>query len=435
MADPGEATVVAVPGTADADQAPARDTRLWHSQALMSAVRRNERVIVRGEGAYVWDQDGNRLLDATASLWYCNIGHGRGEIADAVDAQMRELEAYHSFGQFATEPALELADRLAAMVPIADPRIFLTSGGGDGVEAAAKLVRRYWDLIGRPQKRLIITRELCYHGLHGFGTGLAGLDFNRTGQGELVPDAERVATNDAEALARMVAERGADSIAAFFCEPIIGAGGVIHPADGYLEEVQRICKANEILFVVDEVITGFGRTGAMFASERFNLEPDILLMAKGVTSGYLPLGAVAIAEPIWAPFWEPGSEAMFHHGITYSGHTSACAAAIANLDILEREDLPQRVRSLEGPLATALNALESHPLVDEVRAGIGLLAGVQLNDPAVAQDLAERCLESGVILRVIPNGTLQVSPPFVIEDADIRLLAEVIGAELDQLTV
>ena len=289
------------------DQSAARDTRLWHSQALMSAVRGRERLIARGEGAYVWDEDGNRLLDATASLWYCNVGHGRAEIADAVDAQMRRLEAYHCFQQFATRPAVELAERLAAMVPIDDARIYLTSGGGDSVEAAAKLARRFWDVVGRPEKRLIVTRELCYHGLHGFGTGIAGLDVNRTGQGELLADTERVATNEAEALARVVAEHGADAVAAFFCEPIIGAGGVVHPADGYLDQVQRICRENEILFVVDEVITGFGRTGEMFASERYGLAPDVMVMAKGVTSGYQPLGAVASPSPSGPRSGSPGA--------------------------------------------------------------------------------------------------------------------------------
>jgi putrescine aminotransferase len=433
MADPVQATAVLESRTG-AVPTSVRETRLWHSQAMMPAVRRDERLIVRGEGAYVWDEHGNRLLDATASLWYCNVGHGRAEIADAVDAQMRELETYHCFQQFATRPAVELADRLAAMVPIDDPRIFLTSGGGDSVEAAAKLSRRYWDVVGRPEKRVIITRELCYHGLHGFGTGLAGLDFNRTGQGELVPDAERVATNDADDLASLVAERGADSIAAFFCEPIIGAGGVIHPAEGYLERVQQICRENEILFIVDEVITGFGRTGEMFASGRYGLEPDIMLMAKGVTSGYLPLGAVAVAEPVWAPFWDEDNPQMFHHGITYSGHASACAAAIANLDILEREQLPQRARSLEGRLAGALAPLGANPLVSEVRAGVGLLAAIEFHDPAHADAAAGRCLDAGVILRVIANGALQVSPPLIIDEAEIALLAAVLASEIDQLS-
>jgi putrescine---pyruvate transaminase len=408
------------------------DTRLWHGQATMADVRHAERIIVRGQGSHVWDDTGKRLLDATASLWYCNVGHGRSEIVDAVEAQMRQLEAYHCFGPFATPAALGVAERLATIAPVDNPRIFLTSGGGDSVETAAKLARRYWDVVGEPRKRVIVTRELCYHGLHGFGTGLAGLDFNRTGQGELITDAVRVATNDAGALERLIAERGSDSIAAFFCEPIVGAGGVIHPADGYLEEVQRICADNRILFVVDEVITGFGRTGEMFASNRFGLRPDIMLMAKGVTSGYLPLGAVAISEPVWSPFWDGRGE-MFHHGITYSGHASACAAAIPNIDIIEREDLPGRARTLERPLEHALEPLAAHRLVSEVRAGIGLLGGVELRDPADAQRLAAYCIESGVIVRPIANGTLQISPPLVIEQDDIELIGQVLAAGLDAI--
>jgi putrescine aminotransferase len=417
---------------ARADGGPARDTFLWHGQATMGAVRHAERVIVRGEGSHVWDDAGNRLLDATASLWYCNVGHGRAEIVDAVEAQMRQLETYHCFGPFANPPALKVAERLAALVPVDNARIFLTSGGGDSVEAAAKLARRYWDVVGEPQKRTIVTRDLCYHGLHGFGTGIAGLDFNRTGQGELIADTARVATNDAGALERLIAELGADAIAAFFCEPIVGAGGVIAPAEGYLQQVQRICADNRILFVVDEVITGFGRTGEMFASDRFGLRPDMMLMAKGVTSGYMPLGGVAIAERVWSPFWDTRGE-MFHHGITYSGHASACAAAIPSLDILERESLAARARDLEGPLADALEPLAAHPRVSEVRAGIGLLGGVELRDPADAQWLAAYCLENGVIVRPIANGTLQISPPLVIAQPDIELIGRVLGAGLDVL--
>ena len=398
----------------------------------MTEVRGDERVIVRGEGSHVWDEDGTRLLDATASLWYCNVGHGRREIVDAVEAQMRELETYHCFGPFATPAALQVAERVAAIAPVDDARVFLTSGGGDSVETAAKLARRYWDVVGEPSRRVIVTRELCYHGLHGFGTGLAGLDFNRTGQGELIADVARVATNDAGDLERLVAERGAEAIAAFFCEPIVGAGGVIHPADGYLDDVQRICAENGILFVVDEVITGFGRTGETFASDRFGLRPDVMLMAKGITSGYMPLGAVAIAERVWAPFWGEGG-GMFHHGITYSGHASACAAAIPNLEILEREELAGRARELEGALFAALEPLSEHPLVADVRAGIGLLGGVQLQDPADARKLVTQCLDRGVIVRPIAGGTLQISPPLVIEREDVELIGDALAAGLDAI--
>jgi putrescine aminotransferase len=411
------------------------DTKLWHPQASMSRVKDAEIVLTRGEGAYVWDADGRRLLDATASLWYCNVGHGRAEIADAAAEQMRKLEAYSTFGRFATPPTLELAERVADMAPVADGRVFFGSGGSDAIETAAKLARFYWNALGKPGKRTVVTREHAYHGLHAFGTSIGGIEANSTGYGVLVTDTERVAHQDADALQRLVDERGADTIAAFFCEPVMGTGGLFPPAPGYLEAVQRICRENEILFVVDEVITGFGRVGTPFASDRFELDPDILIVAKGITSGYLPLGAAIIADRVWEPFWRDDPELMFRHGITYAGHATACAAALANLDILEREGLVARVRELESPLFDALSPLERSDHVVEVRGGVGLLAGIQCTDPAVAGRVVDDCLERGVLVRMIANSTVQVSPPFVVDEADIALLAEALGDALESLPV
>lgn len=406
------------------------DTYLWHSKAQMSVVRRSERVIVRGEGAYVWDQHGNKLLDAPASLWYCNVGHGRREIAEAVASQMQRLEAYSTFTDYATAPALELAARVAGMVPIEDPRVFLTSGGSDAVDTAVKLARRYWQLQGKTDKTAVVTREAAYHGLHGFGTSMAGIEFNRVGFGELMPNMLRVPVNDADALRELAAERG-DEIAAFVFEPVIGTGGVLPPAEGYLRSAQAICREHDILFVADEVICGFGRTGTMFACERFGLNPDIVLMAKGITSGYLPLGAAAFGQRLWEPFWQDGSEVVFHHGLTYAGHASCCAAALANLDILEREDLVRRVARLERELAAALSGLADHPAVEEVRGPIGLMAGVQLADPGLADAVCEACAQRGVLIRPITGGALQISPPFVIGQDEIDLLVEALAASLD----
>ncbi len=389
----------------------------------MSRVAGNELVMERGEGAYLWDTDGRRYLDATASLWYCNVGHGRARIAEAAAAQMKVLETYHTFGRFATPAALELAERVAAMVPIADSRVFFGSGGSDAIETAAKLALRYWNALDRPGRRTIVTRANAYHGLHAFGTSIGGIEANSVGYGELIADVARVDHADAEALQRLVDERGADSIAAFFCEPVMGTGGVFPPEPGYLDAVQRICRDNEILFVVDEVITGFGRTGAMFGSGRFGIEPDMMIVAKGITSGYLPLGATIVAERVWAPFWAEDPELMFRHGITYAGHTAACAAAMANLDILEEERLTERVLELEGPLLEALRPLEGSEHVTAVRGGVGLLAGVQCRDQAVADKVAAECVSNGVIARVIANATLQVSPPFVVDQGDIDLIA------------
>jgi putrescine---pyruvate transaminase len=400
----------------------------------MPSVKLAERVIVRGEGAYLWDAEGRRLFDTPASLWYCNVGHGRAEIADAVRRQMGEIEAYSTFQQFATPAALELSERLADMSPIPRAKVFLTSGGSDAVDVAAKLARRYWNAMGRPEKQVLVTRDKAYHGLHGIGTSIAGLDLNRQGYGELLRGTERVPTNDVEALEALLRESG-ESIAAFFCEPVVGTGGVIPPVPGFLETAQELCRAHDVLFIADEVITGFGRTGSMFACDRYGIEPDMLTFAKGVTSGYLPVGGVLIGERIWEPFWADDSDLIFRHGITYSGHASACAAAIANLDLLEREGLVARVAELEAELVAALGPLADHPAVQEVRAGVGLLGGIELTDPAAALAAAEACYGAGVIIRVLLPKTLQVSPPFVTTPSDLYRMAEVIIDALGAVAV
>jgi adenosylmethionine-8-amino-7-oxononanoate aminotransferase len=396
----------------------------------MPSVKNSELVLVRGEGAFVWDEQGRKLLDVPASLWYCNVGHGRGEIADAVARQMRRLETYSSFQQNTTRPALELAERVSALAPVEDSRVFFTSGGSDSIDTAVKLARRYWHAVGRPNKRTIVSRESGYHGLHGFGTSITGIEDNREGLGELMPETVRVPTNDADAFTRLLDEQG-DTIAAFVCEPVIGTGGVVFSAAGYLETVQQACRRHDVLFVVDEVITGFGRTGEMFASSRFGLEPDVLVVAKGITSGYMPLGAAIIAQRVWDPFWKDGSDLVFRHGVTYAGHTAACAAAHANLDLLERERLVERVLELEPLLSDALDPLRSHPGVAEVRTGAGLLAGIELADPSAAARVYDLCLAAGALMRVIAGGTLQISPPFVVEEADLHFVARVVADALD----
>jgi adenosylmethionine-8-amino-7-oxononanoate aminotransferase len=398
----------------------------------MPAVKRAEVVIDRGEGAYLWDEAGRKLLDAPAGLWYCNVGHGRREIADAVARQMARLETYHTFNQYANRPAIELAARVAELSGLGGAKVFLTSGGSDAIDTAGKLARRYWSALGRPTKTTIVTRDRGYHGLHTLGTSIVGLEINQEGIGPLVRETVRVPTNDAAAFEAMVGEIGPDSIAAFFAEPIVGTGGVIHPAPGYFEAVQRLCRDNDILFVADEVVCGFGRTGELFGIHRFGLEPDMLVFAKGVTSGYLPLGGVVASERVAAPFWEDGSELIFRHGLTYAGHASVCVAALANLDILEREELVARVRELESVLAGALRPLESHALVRQVRTGIGLLTGIVVADHPTALRVSERCLDKGVLMRALPDAVLHVSPPFVVTEDDIRLLAEALAEALDE---
>jgi adenosylmethionine-8-amino-7-oxononanoate aminotransferase len=408
------------------------ETRLWHAQAHMPTVKSREVVIARGEGAYVWDESGHRLLDAPAALWFCNVGHGRAEIAEAAAAQMKVLAAYSSFQEYATRPAIELAERLAAMVPVSNPKIFFTSGGGDAIDSAAKLIRRYWSAIGRPEKSLLVTRSSSYHGLHGHGTSIVGIEIHKEGLPHLDPGTLRIPTNDTAAVEALVAERG-DEIAAIFCEPIVGSGGIIPPAPGYLERVQELCRAHDIVFVADEVITGFGRAGAMFASERFGLEPDVMIMAKGMTSGYLPMGAMVVGERVAEPFWKDGSDLIFRHGLTYSGHATVCAAAHANLDIMEREHLVERVRRLEGVLHEAMQPLAEHELVKEVRSGIGLLAAVELHDYDTARAVCQPCIDRGVLMRLITGPTLHVSPPFVIDEREIAFIASTIGEVLDEV--
>jgi putrescine---pyruvate transaminase len=407
---------------------------LWQPQAHMPSVLAGDRMtIVSGEGANVTTDDGRTLLDATAGLWHANIGHGRPELAEAAAAQMRTLETYHTFGRIVNDQALALADRLETMSPIADPKVFLVSGGSDAIDTAGKLARRFWQHHGHANKRILISRQSSYHGLHGFGTSLAGIPVNREGYGSesLIPETARVPANDADALAAEIERLGADRVAAFFAEPIIGTGGVILPAPGYLQRVEEICRAYDVLFVADEVITGFGRTGAMFATELFELHPDMVVMAKGITSGYAPLGGLLIAPSVWEPFFDSPDAPIFRHGVTYSGHATACAVAQANLDVIESENLVAHVKELEPELVRAMAQVAKHPSVAEVRTGIGLLAGVNLVEDVSADLITRVCLEAGILLRALPDNTLQISPPFVIEAGDLWRIAGAIAVALD----
>ncbi|MFD1211019.1 aspartate aminotransferase family protein [Arthrobacter sp. GCM10027362] len=409
---------------------------LWSAQAHMPSVLPRRIVITEGKGAYVTTSEGQRLLDATAGLWHANIGHGRESVAKAAYDQLCKLETYHVFGRFANDVALSLADRVVAMGPIPNAKMIFNSGGSDSVDAACKIARRHWQLEGKATKKTVLSRTFSYHGLHAFGTSVAGLDFNREGYGtdSLVPETARIPTNDIEGVRAVVDEIGPENIAAIITEPIIGTGGVIPPAAGYLEGLQEIARRNDILLIIDEVITGFGRTGSMFASARFNLEPDMVLVAKGITSGYVPLGGILIAERIWGRFYRGQDAPILRHGMTYSGHATACAAAHANLDILEREQLVPRSLELESVLDKALAPLAAHPLVAEIRSGVGFLAGVQLVPDADAEAVANACIDDGgVITRPLRGNTLQISPPFVVTDEDVDLIAKTIGQTLDTL--
>ena len=411
-------------------------TRFWHPVADMAAVSASgELILERAEGVHVWDEAGRRYLDATGGLWYCNVGYGRDEIVDAAMAQMRRLPAYSHYGDVSSRPTTDLAERIARIAPVDDAAVFFASGGGESVETAVKLVRRYWSLLGRDEKTIVVSRERAYHGLAGYGTSLVGMDVFTVGVGPLAGDTLHVPWDDASALAAALDEAGPERVAAFFCEPIVGAGGVLLPPPGYLEEARRICRERDVLFVADEVICGFCRVGAWFASTRFGLDPDLVTFAKGVTSGYLPLGGVIVGGRVREPFWSPGA-GVWRHGYTYSGHATATAAAHANLDVMERESLAERARGLESELAAALEPLASHSLVSEVRAGLGVLAAVQLSADALADDatVADRAVgaarEHGVLLRGLAGGSLQISPALVIDGAG---LAELVAGLRDAL--
>lgn len=407
----------------------------WHPFADMGAVTEGgEFVLTRGDGVWVFDENDRRYLDATAGLWFANIGHGRRELAEAAAEQMKALAAYSSFGDFAVRATLDLAERVAALAPMADTKVFLTSGGSDAVDTAAKLARRYWHEVGQPDRTVLISRTAAYHGMHAAGTALAGIPANRDGYGELLPDTLVVDRDSVDELRATIERVGPDRVAAFFCEPVIGAGGVYPPRPGYLAAVRALCREYGVLFVADEVVTGFGRIGgAWFASERYNLDPDVITCAKGITSGYLPMGATLVAGRVAEPFFRPGAGVWWRHGYTYSGHPVAAAVALRNLELLERENLLAEAKRLEGTLAKELARLTEHPLVAEVRSGAGALAAVQLTDPAQAPHLVKALRRQAVSTRVVGAGAIQVSPALVMSDDEVRLLADGIWAALSEL--
>jgi adenosylmethionine-8-amino-7-oxononanoate aminotransferase len=409
----------------------------WHPFADMGAVSKSELLIERGEGPWVFDADDNRYLDGTASLWYANLGHGRAEIADAVAAQMKRIEAYHTFSDLSNRPANELCEALAARAPMPNAKVFLTSGGGDSIEVAAKLARRHFLQQGQPERVHLISRTQGYHGTHGFGTSLGGIEANVTNWGPLVPQVSTVPFDSLPALEEEIRRVGPDKVAAFFCEPVIGAGGVHVPPEGYIQGVADLCAEHGILLVIDAVICAFGRLGTWFGVERWpDVKPAMITFAKGVTSGYLPLGGVVVNESVSAPYFEAPGGPMFRHGATYAGHPSVCAAALATLEIYESEDIIRRGRDLEQPLHDALKPLAEHPGASEVRGGLGFLAAVSVAadaDPGAAARLAAGARKAGVLVRPLLGG-VAVSPPLICEQEHIDLLAQAIKAGLDAVT-
>ncbi len=403
----------------------------WNPMTNVGAFREEGVTIVRGRGSTVWDDAGTELIDISGALWYCNVGYGRTELADAAAAQMRELASYKTYDGFTAPPTEALAARVAQLVPLDGAKVFFTSGGGESIDTAAKLARAYWAAVGEPDKHVVISRQFAYHGSNAYGTSLGGMAPLVETYGRLVPEVEQVPWDDAGALGEAIDRIGADRVAAFFAEPIIGAGGVLIPPEGYLDRVQEICRERGVLLVLDEVITGFGRTGEWFATGRYGLSPDLITVAKGITSGYIPLGGVIASSRVAEPFWSEGTQHVFRHGFTYSGHATACAVGLANLEVIEREGLVGRVKELEPVLADALTPLADHPAVAEVRTGVGLLGAVELADPAKLQPVVDAAYERGVLVRGIRGVALQVSPPFVITEDELATTARVFGEALD----
>ena len=415
-------------------------TPFWHGFADMHVVKDREVVIASGDGALVTDTNGKEYIDATAALWYCNAGYGRSEIADAVAEQLTRLPGYSSFGAYTSEATIRVAERLTSMSPIENAVVFLASGGSDAIDTAMKLARRYWDVIGKPNKTLLVSREHSYHGMHAMGTSLTGMPAMRNGYGgePFINEVMHVPALDVEAVARLFDQRR-DEIAAFVGEPVIGAGGVYPPPDGYWQAISELCRQHDILLIADEVITGFGRTGFMWGTQRYGITPDLITFAKGVTSGYMPLGGVLVGERVRAPFWdEPIAGAVFRHGYTYSGHAGAAAGALANLDILERERLVERVAALEPVLDAAVRRLAGAPLVGEIRT-VGLTAAVALKPDVLEADastidrVVAACLRHGVATRVLRGHAVHISPPFVITESQIDAMVDGIGNALEDV--
>ncbi len=414
------------------------------------------RIIVRGDGIYVWDSEGNRILDAMSGLWCVNVGYGRRELADAAYRQLITLPFYNSFFNTSNLPAISLAGTLARIAPPGFNHVFFTGSGSEGNDTIVRMVRRYWDLQGQPRRKVIISRRNAYHGSTMAGASLGGMDAMHAQGGLPIPDITHIEqpyhfengaglTPDeygvlaAHRLEEKIQELGADRVAAFIGEPVQGAGGVIIPPASYWPQIQRICDRHGILLVSDEVICGFGRLGHWFGCERMGTRPDLITFAKGVTSGYVPLGGVLVGERVAKALIDSGEE--FTHGFTYSGHPVACAVAVENIAIIEREKLVERVREDVGPyLKQRFEALADHPLVGQAEA-CGMMAALVLVKnkrplERFAEDLKIGLLcrghmfGSGVVMRAVGERMI-IAPPLVITRTQIDEMIALIRRSLD----
>ena len=383
--------------------------------------------IARGDGALLWDADGRELVDAMASLWYCQVGHGRTEIADAVARQISTIEAYSCFDPFTNAPADALAERIVDLTPIPDARVFFAGSGSEAVDSAMKLARLAHLQAGHPERRLIISRVRGYHGTNYGGTSAQGLPLNKQGYGDLLADVVQVPSDDIEALSVLMAEHS-ETLCAVITEPVQGAAGVYPPVDGYLAEARRLCDQHGALLIFDEVITGFGRMGTWFAADHYDVTPDMTTFAKGVTSGYQPLGGVIVGTLVREAL-EADPAFILRHGYTYSGHPAACAAALANIEIIEREGLLREVRRLGARLEFGLRSLEADGVVDHVRGDVAIF-GAHLHEHDDAMAVRDRMLDLGVITRAIGTETVTFCPPFVTTDAQVDRIVDALATAL-----
>ena len=404
----------------------------WHNGAMPGAFlhpfakpsRERFPSITHGKGSLVWDHTGHEMIDAMASLWYCQIGHGRGDMADAIAGQVRQIEAYSCFDPFTNGPADELAEKIANLTPMPDARVFFTNSGSEAIDSAMKLARLTQVLDGQPERRLIISRVRGYHGTNYGGTSAQGLPLNKEGYGTLLDEVVQVAADDIEALSRLMAENS-NRIAAVLTEAVQGAAGVYPPNDGYLDEARRLCDQHGALLIFDEVITGFGRLGTWFAAEHFDVVPDLTAFAKGVTSGYMPLGGVIVGRRVGEAL-ESDRDFILRHGYTYSGHAAACAAGLKNIEILEKNKLLRAASAMGYRLERGLRAIADDGGVDHVR-GVGAVFAVGLRGDQNAVQLRDAMLKAGVITRAIGTDTITYCPPLVTTDEQIDTIVDVLA--------
>ncbi len=389
------------------------------------------RTLVRSEGVRVWDDQGNEYIDGLASLWYCQVGHNRPELIEAIASQLKTLSSYHTFAPMGSDISEAAADRIRSVSPFPDGRVFLCNSGSESVDSAIKLMRKVAILRGQSERQIILRRGRGYHGVNVGGTTLQGIPANREGWGDLLPSVLEIDPTNIESAASIFKEHG-KNIAGVITEAVQGAGGVFPPPDGYLEGLRRLCDDNGALLVFDEVITGFGRTGNWFAADTYGVTPDLITFAKGVTSGYQPMGGVLISRSI-CDLLEADPQFVFMHGYTYSGHPAACAAAIANIDLIESEELISRANNVGERISSGLEALKSDGLLTEVR-GVGAIWAGQITGATTEQGLQvrDRMTELGVICRAI-NGALAFCPPLIIENNDIDLMVDTASHAINEI--